>query len=110
LLHVDKLKKGEIMSLNKLSAFVAASAFFAASAQATPPISVENVSVECNWGTLTLEAAKEDGKAHGKHAADPSGDGHGPGTLDEPRVGLANVVEQGNLQLLCDLIDSVVNP
>ena len=57
-----------------------------------------------------MEAAKNDGKAHGKRAADPSGDGHGPGTLDEPRVGLANVVEQGNLQLLCELIDSVVNP
>ena len=64
---------------------------------------VSAVSVECNWGRLTMEAVL-DGFPQGPHASDPSGDGFGPGTLDEPRAGLANVIEQGNLQALCELV------
>ena len=39
----------------------------------------------CNWGELTADAVGE-GFDQGGHASDPSGDGHGPGTLDEPRA------------------------
>jgi hypothetical protein len=61
----------------------------------------------CNWGTLTSTAIA-DGFPQGQHASDPSGDGHGPGTADEPRVGLANVVERGNLEASCELIASLL--
>ena len=44
------------------------------------------------------------GFPQGSHASDPSGDGHGPGTADEPRAGLANVVDQGDLEATCNLI------
>lgn len=42
-----------------------------------------------SWGDVTAEAV-EGGFPQGGHASDPSGDGHGPGTNDEPRAGLAN--------------------
>ena len=54
---------------------------------------------ECNWGELTSEAIA-DGFDQGQHASDPSGDGLGP----EDRVGLANVIEQGNLHATCEFI------
>ena len=53
------------------------------------PASAERPS--CNWGQLTSESVSE-GFDQGGHSSDPSDDGHGPGTLDEPRAGLANVV------------------
>jgi hypothetical protein len=62
---------------------------------------------ECNWGQLTAEAIAA-GFPQGAHSSDPSGDGHGPGTADEPRVGLANVVNQGDLEALCELIGSLL--
>ncbi len=64
---------------------------------------------ECNWGELTA-AAIAAGFDQGGHSSDPSGDGHGPGTLDEPRVGLANVVARGDMDATCALIDSLLNP
>ncbi len=42
-----------------------------------------------NWGEVTRDSIKG-GFAQGAHASDPSDDGHGPGTADEPRAGLAN--------------------
>ena len=63
----------------------------------------------CNWGQLTAGAVA-DGFPQGAHSSDPSGDGHGPGTLDEPRAGLANVVGTGDLNATCELIDSLLNP
>lgn len=72
----------------------------------TPPVT--SMAVECNWGRLTMETISN-GFEQGPHASDPSGDGHGPGTADEPRTGLANVVEQGSLQLLCELIEDALN-
>ena len=57
----------------------------------------------CNWGSLTADSIAH-GFPQGPHASDPSGDGHGPGTADEPRAGLANVVERGNLSATCDLL------
>jgi len=57
----------------------------------------------CNWGQVTAAAVADDFD-QGGHASDPSGDGHGPGTNDEPRAGLANVVEQGNLNATCELL------
>ena len=79
----------------------------ASGVQAGPPVTT--ISVECNWGRLTMESIKN-GFPQGRHSSDPSGDGHGPGTADEPRAGLANVVEQGNLEATCELIDSILNP
>jgi hypothetical protein len=73
----------------------------ASAAWADPP--VESASVECNWGLLTMEAVLN-GFDQGGHASDPSGDGHGPDSVDEPRAGLANVVERGNLQALCEFL------
>lgn len=70
-----------------------------ATAAAEPP--------SCNWGELTASSIAA-GFGQGAHASDPSGDGHGPGTADEPRAGLANVAEQGNLQATCELIESLL--
>jgi hypothetical protein len=64
---------------------------------------ISSMSVSCNWGQLTMEAIGN-GFPQGPHSSDPSGDGHGPGTADEPRAGLANVVNQGDLQALCEFI------
>jgi hypothetical protein len=60
---------------------------------AEPP--VMSMSVDCNWGQLTMESAPL-----GDHASDPSGDGLGP----EPHVGLANIIERGNLQAVCEFL------
>ena len=57
----------------------------------------------CNWGLLTM-AAIMDGFPQGDHASDPSGDGKGKDDSDQPRAGLGNVVEQGNLQATCEFI------
>ena len=51
----------------------------------------------CNWGDLTSDSIAA-GFPQGQHASDPSEDGLGP----EERVGLANVVEQGNVFATCD--------
>ncbi len=72
---------------------------FAGSASAGKP--------DCNWGKLTADSIAA-GFPQGPHASDPSGDGHGPGTADEPREGLANVVEDGNLQATCEFIASAL--
>ena len=66
-----------------------------------------SVSVDCNWGTLTMEAIA-DGFPQGPHSADPSGDGKEQGNADQPRVGLGNVVERGNLQATCEFIASQI--
>ena len=63
-------------------------------------------SPSCNWGQLTAGAIAEN-FPQGPHSSDPSGDGHGPGTADEPRAGLANVVSQGDLDATCELISSL---
>ncbi len=86
---------------------LAAAGVFASTVQADPP--VQSMSVECNWGTLTMKAIQEDETYNqGQHSADPTGDGHGPGTADEPRKGLANVVSPGNLQATCEFIESLM--
>ncbi len=61
----------------------------------------------CNWGELTADSIAE-GFDQGPHSSDPSGDGHGPGTADEARAGLANVVERGNLDATCQFIASLL--
>lgn len=58
---------------------------------------------DTNWGEATRDAIAG-GFDQGGHAADPSGDGHGPGTADEPRSGLANVAERGNLSATMDAL------
>ena len=70
-----------------------------ATASAAPP--------ECNWGELT-SGAIAGGFPQGPHSSDPSGDGHGPGTADEPRAGLGNVVSRGDLEATCELIGSLL--
>lgn len=61
----------------------------------------------CNWGRLTATSIAG-GFPQGPHASDPSDDGHGPGTADEPRAGLANVVQRGDLHATCELIASLL--
>jgi hypothetical protein len=63
----------------------------------------DNGAPGCNWGELTM-AAIMDGFPQGPHASDPSGDGKGKGDSDQPRAGLGNVVEKGNLQATCEFI------
>jgi hypothetical protein len=63
---------------------------------------------ECNWGQLTASSIAELDFDQGGHSSDPSGDGHGPGTADEPRVGLANVGERGDLEFTCQIIASLL--
>ena len=58
---------------------------------------------ECNWGAATATAIA-DGHDQGGHASDPSQDGHGSDTADEPRVGLANMTIQGELDETCQFI------
>jgi hypothetical protein len=78
---------------------VIALALLTGTANAAPPSPSDNL------GALTKYAIQElVSWDQGEHSSDPSDDGHGPGTVDEPRVGLANIVEQGNLQLTVDLI------
>jgi hypothetical protein len=79
--------------------------FLGSAASGAPPVTT--MTIECNWGKLTMEQIQK-GFDQGGHASDPSGDGHGPGTADEPRVGLANVVEQGNLQTLCQFLEDLI--
>ena len=71
-----------------------------ATASAAPPA--------CNWGELTSGAIAGGAHEQGPHSSDPSGDGHGPGTVDEPRAGLGNVVSQGDLKATCVLIGSLL--
>ena len=71
------------------------SAMIPAPVNAAPP--------SCNWGELTADAIAA-GFDQGAHSSDPSGDGRGP----EDRVGLANVLERGNLNATCELIDSLL--
>jgi hypothetical protein len=55
-----------------------------------------------------MEQVVEEDFPQGPHSSDPSGDGHGPGTADEPRAGLANVINQGDLQALCEFIQDAL--
>jgi hypothetical protein len=59
--------------------------FTASSASAAP---------SCNWGQLTSDAIAG-GFNQGEHASSFAG---------SPRVGLANVVERGNLAATCELL------
>ncbi|MFD1342694.1 hypothetical protein [Litorisediminicola beolgyonensis] len=71
----------------------------AATAQDTPGID-DGTSL----GELT-KSSIANGFDQGAHASDPSGDGRGKGDGDNPRSGLANVVERGTLAATIDLID-----
>ena len=93
------------MKFRKISMFLAGAALATSGASAMPPI--DKFTVECNWGTLTMEAIKG-GFPQGPHSSDPSGDGKGRGDSDQPRSGLANVVNQGDLQATCELIESLL--
>ncbi len=86
--------------------FVGLATMSTTSALATTP--VNSVAVQCNWGKLTMEAIQEEDFEQGEHSSDPTGDGQGPGTADEPRAGLANVIEQGNLEATCEFIESML--
>jgi len=64
---------------------LAVTAFAAPAAQAAP---------SCNWGTLTSDAIAN-GFDQGGHASSFAG---------APRVGLANVIDQGNLNATCEFL------
>lgn len=59
---------------------------------------------DTNWGERTSSSIA-DGFDQGGHASDPSGDGKGPGSSDEPRDGLANAGgEKGDLSNTMDAL------
>lgn len=91
--------KKRVLTVLAVAGLVGVSVGVGSTASAEPP--------ECNWGELT-SGAIADGFPQGPHSADPSGDGHGPGTVDEPRAGLGNVVSQGDLEATCELIGSLL--
>lgn len=87
------------------SVIAATIAVAASNALAQPPI--ENVTIECNWGTLTMESIK-DGFDQGQHSSDPGSNGRGKDDPDQPRAGLGNVVNQGDLQATCEFIEALL--
>jgi hypothetical protein len=91
--------KKRVLTVLAVAGLVGVSVGVGSTASAEPP--------ECNWGKLT-SGAIADGFPQGPHSADLSGDGHGPGTVDEPRAGLGNVVSQGDLEATCELIGSLL--
>lgn len=84
-----------------VGSFFLASAAYAGNTKTT-------VAVECNWGQLTMDQIINNDFPQGPHSADPSGDGVGPNDDDNPRAGLANVVNQGDLQALCEFIEDML--
>jgi len=80
---------------------------FAAAAFAKPPLPAFD-NPDCNWGGLTAVAIVEDGFDQGGHSSDPSGDGMGRDDGDQPRLGLGNVVDQGDLEATCALIEGLL--
>ena len=65
---------------------------------AIPAPALSTLSIECKWGTLTVEPISN-GVEQGDHSLDPSGDG------DQPRVGAAKAVDQARLDATCNLIE-----
>jgi len=93
------------MTLKLITSAAAVALTIAAMTQhavAKPPVS--QVSVECNWGQLTMEQI-QNGFDQGEHASDPEGDGRGN---TGRRAGLANVLEQGNLEATCEFIEMLL--
>lgn len=91
----------------KMQIYAVAGIFVASVAVAGGQGDPKGQGANTNWGKLT-SGAIADGFPQGQHSSDPSGDAHGPGTADEPRAGLANVVEQGNLGATVELIESLL--
>ena len=89
----------KIVALSAAVGFAGAMLIGAGTATAESP--------SCNWGQLRAGTIAA-GFAQGAHSSDPSGDGHGPGTADEPRAGLANLVAKGDLNATCELKDSLL--
>jgi hypothetical protein len=61
-----------------------------------------NGAPEFNWGKLTSYAILDLDFDQGAHASDPTPDD------DQPRVGLANVVEEGNIFATTELIEDIL--
>ena len=92
------IKKISVILIIAVFCLGSASAAFAGDSK-TPPGQREGG----NLGQVTKEAIAG-GFDQGGHASDPSGDGKGKGDSDQPRSGLANVVEKGNLSKTIDAI------
>ena len=59
-------------------------------------LGVHVLSVQCNWGQPTMEHIQQGFDAQGPYIIRSSScDGRGPGTNDEPRMVLGNVVVTG---------------
>ena len=70
--------------------------FVVDNAVADPPVST--LSIECKWGTLTMEPIS-DGLDQGGHSLDANGDS------EQSRIGLLKVVDQGKVDATCNLIE-----
>lgn len=91
--------------MNKVVSYAFASLFLLAPlAHAEPPSNCDN------FGQLTQWSILENDHDQGAHSSDPTGDGQGPGTGDEPRSGLANIVETGNISASLALLVFLLNP
>jgi len=77
-----------------IAAFILVFSFSAAADEVK--ITFEGGSLTCNWGELTADNTEN----MGEHSSDPSDDGKGP----EERVGLANVINKGDLATTCEVI------
>ena len=93
------IKRFNALLIVAIFCLVSAGVAFADSGK-TPPGQRDGGSL----GQLTKEANQTEGWSQGSHASDPSGDGKGKGDSDQPRSGLANVAEKGNLSATLDAI------
>jgi len=93
------IKRFNALLIVAIFCLVSAGAAFADSDK-TPPGQRDGGSL----GQVTKEANQTEGWSQGSHASDPSGDGKGKGDSDQPRSGLANVAEKGNLSATLDAI------
>ena len=82
--------------------------------------------IDCSWGEWTRQglmgesldgefSAFDDPGYMGEHSSDPSGDGKGPGSSDEPRVGIGNLVdgvpgETSPTEAICAAVASAAHP
>ena len=68
--------------------------------------------VQCNWGVLSMQAIIDLDFDTGFHSADPDNDGIGRDDPDrnDPRVGLPNLLGQGDLVATCELVGCMLFP
>lgn len=70
-------------------------------------VNANDVTIEFNGGELRCnlgQIAADNSDTQGEHSSDPSGDGKGKNDPDHDRVGLANILNRGDLEATCEFI------